>query len=120
MTASARSGKKTGPGSPRMTAITSAKARMKISATRKILTFRRNALGIVCSDSRKNSRLKNCCLTSGQPGELETRRTMTTANTIVLASAMSVLRDDPEAPCGLKRCYLRIGGAEPSIHFCAN
>jgi hypothetical protein len=60
--------------------------------------------------------LKNCFLTSGQPGEFDTTRTTTAAKTTVLASAISVLRDR-EAPCCLKRCYWRTGGAEPSIHF---
>ena len=88
---------------------------MSSSATRKILTLRRNAFGITSSDSRKTSPLKNSRLTSGQPGAFETTRTTTTANTTVLASAISVLRR-PEAPEALNGRYSRTGGADALIH----
>ena len=57
-TAKARSGKNTGPGSERRTAMTSAQGRISASAIRKILTFTRNASGITSSESWKTSPLK--------------------------------------------------------------
>jgi hypothetical protein len=70
---------------------------MHASAIRKIFTFRRNASGMTLSDSRKTSGLKKSRLTSGQPGQFETKSATTATNTTVLASAISVLRR-PEAP----------------------
>jgi hypothetical protein len=70
---------------------------MNASAMRKIRTFKRNAFGITLSDSRKNSPLKNWRCTSGQPRELDTASSTTSAKTTVLASAIRVLRH-PDAP----------------------
>src|SRR5262245_60299493 len=81
---------------------------MKTSATRKIFTLRRKASGMTRSDSRKTSPSKKSCLTSGQPGEFVTTSATTTTNTIVLASAISVLRR-PEAPEALKTGLLEDG-----------
>ena len=51
--ARARSGKKTGPGRLRRTAIRSANGRMRHSAIRKILQLRRNALAISGNEDLK-------------------------------------------------------------------
>src|SRR5687767_9890329 len=93
----ARSGKKTGPGRPRRIAMPSAKTRISASAIRKILMLSRNALGMTSSDSSKTSRLKKASFTAGQPDAFVISRTATTAKTIVLAAAISVLRV-PERP----------------------
>jgi hypothetical protein len=50
--ASTRTGKNTGPGSPRRTARRRAKTRMKASAIRKIFTFSRKAREISGNESR--------------------------------------------------------------------
>src|SRR5687768_3214207 len=97
MTASARSGKKTGPGRLRRMARPRATTRMTASAMRKILTFRRKASGMTESDSLKTSPSKNARFTSGQPGAFVITSSATTANTIVLARATRMLRERPGA-----------------------
>ena len=77
MIASARSGKKTGPGRPRSTAITSAKTRMNTSQTRKIFTFSTNARAMSGNELEMSPQSKNAFLTSGQPGDCVTATTTT-------------------------------------------
>src|SRR6266540_2690065 len=97
MTASARSGKNTGPGSPRSTAMSRATTRISTSAMQKILMFTRNACAISGNDSRKIWPLKNWRLTSGQPGELTIAATTIATNTTVLAIKPRALLQDRDA-----------------------
>src|SRR3954453_21338810 len=80
--ASARSGKNTGPGRLRSTAIRSANGRIRHSAIEKILQLRRNALAISGNDDLNSDQLKNVSRTVGQPGALVMATTTTTRKTI--------------------------------------
>src|SRR5262249_5265284 len=93
--ASARSGKNTGPGRLRITASTSANARISTSAMQKIFTLSRNARAISGIDLQNSSQLKNVVRTSGQPGACVTTTTRTTKKTTVLASAIATPRGPP-------------------------
>src|SRR6266487_1594060 len=96
ITAIARKGKNTGPGSPRSSAIRSAATRISASAIRKILMLTRKARAISGNESTKICPSKNAFLTAGQPAELTTAKTTTAATTSVLASAMATpLRPPP-------------------------
>ena len=59
---------------------------------RKSLTFVSKASAMSGNESLKTSQLKNCSLTSGQPGELTTTSTSTPKKTSVLTAAMAALR----------------------------
>ena len=65
---------------------------MNTSATRKIFTFTRKARAISGNDSWKMSRLKNACLTSGQPAAFTTSRTSSPTKTSVLSVATAIAR----------------------------
>src|SRR3954452_6354051 len=91
----ARSGKNTGPGRLRSTAIPSASARMSTSATRKIFTSSQNADRTSGNQARTSSPLKNFCLTSSHPGERTTRIVISVKTTIVLSRPTATFRPAP-------------------------
>ena len=97
-TATSRKGKNTGPGIPRTTAITSARTRMKTSATMKIFTLSQNApsteglLPEPTSDCQRFCGLRNRSATTALPGESTTTTAITAKNSTVLALDTSTPR----------------------------
>ena len=89
MIARARSGKKTGPGRLRSTAITSAKTRMNTSQTRKIFTFSMNARAMSGNELEMSPQSKKVRFTSGQPADWVTATITTVTKTAVLSSAIA-------------------------------
>src|SRR3954469_3158518 len=97
-TASSRKGNSTGPGSPRRTAIPSAKTRISASAIRKIRMFSRKARATSGNESTKSCRSKKAFRTSGHPAERTIAKTTIAIKTSVLATATPTLRAPLKSP----------------------
>src|SRR5439155_15628616 len=88
-TAINRSGKNTEPGRLRITAISSANARMITSQIMKYSMLRTNFFAMSGKVSRNSLPLKNACFTAGQFEECTTTHQMAPNTTTVLTTAMA-------------------------------
>src|SRR6476620_4638027 len=87
-----RSGRKTGPASPRMMARMSPKARTKTSAIMNSWMFTTKAFRRPGRDSQKTWALKNDAWTSGQPGAWTTTQPTSPKTATVLTIAIALER----------------------------
>jgi hypothetical protein len=90
--ASARSGKKTGPRSVRIAAMTSESTSTQAAATSSTRMLSRNPSATRGSEASATSGLKNVCCTTGQPGVLMIAIQSSTAKTTVLPAPIRMDR----------------------------